>query len=58
MKKQYNRIEICLENCVDVIRTSGEYLETGKMPIGVSSIDDGSYNFFDGTYNKSSYNVP
>lgn len=58
MKKIYNCLEIHLEKCEDVILTSGEYLETGKMPIGVSSIDDSGYNFFNGTYNKDSYNIP
>ena len=44
MKKIYKEIEIELTGCDDVILTSGEYLETDKFPIGISSSNEDIYN--------------
>lgn len=44
MKKAYKFIEIELQKCEDLIRTSGEYLETDKTPIGINSVNNDSYN--------------
>ena len=39
MKKAYVFIKIEFQKAEDVIRTSGEYLETDKTPIGTSPVN-------------------
>ena len=57
MKKQYNRVKIEFENCIDIIFTSGEYLETDRSFIGPQTQENRSFNLLGTLSNQNAYGV-